>query len=253
MHWFSDRWVHAVHWQEVFALGARAAEALADPVQEATQLNYLAWVHGIPLNDPKGALRHATRALDLATRSEATAQVAWAHNYMGVALRRLRRFEEAIAATTRAADAFKTLGDADAQVACVSSVGHCLREAGRPAEAAERYREALAIAEDESSGVTPGIAAHLRPHFMADLGWCLGQLGRRDEAIATLTEATGLMEAYDANYLHGRALEILARLQAEQGQARESTLTYQRAADVFEAVGDIEALRRCRGLSGETA
>jgi transcriptional regulator with XRE-family HTH domain/tetratricopeptide (TPR) repeat protein len=253
MHWFSDRWVHAVHWQEVFALGARAAAALADPVQEATQLNYLAWVHGIPLNDPEGALRHAARALDLATRSEATAQVAWAHNYMGVALRRLCRFEEAIAATTRAADAFKTLGDADAQVACVSSVGHCLREAGRSAEAAERYREALAIAEDESSGVTPSIAAHLRPHFLADLGWCLGQLGRRDEAIATLTEATGLMEAYDANYLHGRALEILARLQAEQGQARESTLTYWRAADVFEAVGDIEALRRCRGLSGETA
>ncbi|MEV7234784.1 tetratricopeptide repeat protein [Streptomyces sp. NPDC051020] len=249
MHWFSDRWVHAAHWQEVFTLGAHAAAALGDLVQEATQLNYLAWVHGIPLNDPEGALRHAAQALDLATRSEATAQIAWAHNYTAVALRRLNRFDEAISSATRAADLFKSLVDADAQVACVSSMGHCLREAGRPAEAVERYREALALAEGEGSGVTPSIAAYLVPHYLADLGWCLGQLGRRGEAIATLTDATDLMEAYDANYLHGRALEVLAGLLAQEGRARESRLTYRRAADVFETVGDIEAHRRCRSLS----
>ncbi|WBB61768.1 tetratricopeptide repeat protein [Streptomyces sp. WMMC500] len=249
MHWFSDRWVHAPHWREVFTLGACAAAALGDPVQQATQVNYLAWVHGIPLNDPEGALRHATRALSIATRSDATAQIAWAHNYTAIALRRLDRFDEAVDAATRAADLFESLGDADAHMACVSSIGHCLREAGRPAEAVERYREALALADDEDSGVTPGIAAYLRPHYLADLGACLGRLGIRDEAIAALTEATALMEAYDANYLHGRALEALAALLAQEGRTRDSRRTYGRAADAYESVGDVEALRRCRRLA----
>ncbi|MFC7586091.1 NB-ARC domain-containing protein [Nonomuraea antimicrobica] len=48
MHWFSDRWMHSPHWQEVFTLGAEAAAALDDPARQATQLNYLAWVHLVP-------------------------------------------------------------------------------------------------------------------------------------------------------------------------------------------------------------
>ncbi|WP_052441897.1 helix-turn-helix domain-containing protein, partial [Streptacidiphilus anmyonensis] len=37
MHWFSDRWAHGSHWREVFTLGAKAAAALGDPAQQATQ------------------------------------------------------------------------------------------------------------------------------------------------------------------------------------------------------------------------
>ena len=52
MHWFCDRWAHASHWHEVFALGAEAAAAIGDLARQAAQLNYLAWVHSVPPSDP---------------------------------------------------------------------------------------------------------------------------------------------------------------------------------------------------------
>jgi transcriptional regulator with XRE-family HTH domain len=57
MHWFSDRWPHAPHWQEVFTLGAQAAAAVGDLAQQAAQLNYLAWVHSVPPSDPQAMRR----------------------------------------------------------------------------------------------------------------------------------------------------------------------------------------------------
>ncbi|MFI6184258.1 DUF6463 family protein [Nonomuraea sp. NPDC051191] len=35
MHWFSDRWMHGPHWQEVFTPGERAAQALGDAAHPA--------------------------------------------------------------------------------------------------------------------------------------------------------------------------------------------------------------------------
>ncbi|HEX8007359.1 MAG TPA: NB-ARC domain-containing protein, partial [Trebonia sp.] len=106
MHWFSDGWMHWPHWQEVFTLGAEAAAALGDLAQQATQLNYLAWVHLVPPNDPETTLRYAAQALDLAARSGATAQIAWAHHYTGDALLLLQRLDEAAASVAQAAEMF---------------------------------------------------------------------------------------------------------------------------------------------------
>ncbi|MEV5008708.1 helix-turn-helix domain-containing protein [Streptomyces sp. NPDC055692] len=249
MHWFSDQWVHGPHWQEVFTLGARAAGALGDLVQQATQLNYLSWVHAIPLDDPEGALRCAAEALDLATRVEATTQIAWSHSYIAIARRKLKHFEAAVSSASRAVKLFGSLGDTDAYFSSISNLGYCLRDAGCHAEAAERFREALALVSDERSGITSSIAAHLRPHYLADLGRCLAQLGHRSEAITTLTEATDLMEPYDSDYHQGGALEALAALLARDGRMQESRRAYARAAAVFEASGELEAHRRCRDLA----
>ncbi|MFE6497880.1 ATP-binding protein [Streptomyces sp. NPDC057748] len=249
MHWFSDRWVHAPHWHEVFTLGAQAAAALGDLAQHATQLNYLAWVQGIPLNSPETMLRTVAEALDLATRSSSTVQIAWSYNYTAVALRKLGRSKEAVKSASQATGIFDFLGDIDAYFAALSNLGHCLRDAGRHDEALERFREALTIVSDDESGMTPSIAAHLRPYTLADLGRCLGLLGHRGEAIATLTEAVAVMESFDSNIMQALALETLAALLAEEGQAGLSRRAYARAAQVFEAIGDVEAHTRCHGLA----
>ncbi|MFE7246017.1 tetratricopeptide repeat protein [Streptomyces sp. NPDC057580] len=249
MHWFSDQWVHGPHWQEVFTLGAEAAAALGDLAQQATQLNYLAWVHAIPLNDPQTALRHATTAMGLATRSGATAQIAWAHGYTAIAQRRLGHFDEAVASAIRAAELFEPLGDADAYFACLANIGHCLRDTGRYNQAVEHYRKALALADDPHSGMTPSIAAHLRADTLAHIGRCLGLLGRRREAIDMITEAIGLMEAFDTTYAQAAALEVLAAFLADEHQAEESRRAYVRAAEVHEAIGDTDAAGRCRNLA----
>ena len=250
MHWFSDWWVHGPHWHEVFTLGAEAAAALGDLAQQATQLNYLAWVHWVPPSDPETMLRYATEALDLATRSGTTAQVAWSHQYIALALRMLGRLDEAAASASGAAEMFKTIGDTDGYVQSVGTFGDCLREAGRHTEALEQFLGLLALLDDESSGMTPSIAANVRPYLLIRLGRCLADLGRRTEAIITLTEAIDLMETLQlSNFRQAEALETVAGLLAEEGRTDESRQAYARAARVYGATGDAEASGRCDALA----
>jgi transcriptional regulator with XRE-family HTH domain/tetratricopeptide (TPR) repeat protein len=249
MHWFSDRWIHGPHWHEVFTLGAQAAADLGDPAQHATQLNYLAWVHGIGLDAPETMLRYAAEASDLAIRSGATAQIAWSHHYTAIGLRKLGRLDEAVASASLAAEMFKSLGDTDSYHSAIGNLGHCLRDDGRHDEALERYREALALVNDERSGMTPSIAVYLRPYALSYYGLCLGLLGRRGEAITALTEATALMESFAFNYWQAGALETLAALLAEEGRTGESRRAYAQAAEAFAAIGDAEAHSRCHDLA----
>ena len=250
MHWFSDRWMHSPHWHEVFTLGAEAATALGDLAQQATQLNYLAWVHWVPPGDPETALRYATEALDLATRSGATVQVAWSHQYIALALRTLGRLDEAAASASRAAEMFQAVGDADGYFQGLSTFGDCLREEGRYTEALEQFLRLLALADDEDSGMTPSIAASVRPYALIRVGRCLADLGRRGEAITTLTEAIDLMETLQlSNFPQASALETLAALLAEEGRTGDSRQAYVRAAQVYEAIADTEASSRCNTLA----
>ncbi|MFG2885461.1 tetratricopeptide repeat protein [Streptomyces sp. NPDC048297] len=247
MHWYSDRWIHGPHWREVFTLGAEAAASLGDLPQQATQLNYLSWVHSTPMNDPVPALRYATQALDLAVRSGAAAQVAWAHNYQSVAQRKLGQFDAAVSAAYRAVDSFKALGDNDSHLTCMGNLAHCLRDAGRHREAVEHYHEAIALLDD-GYDVAPTLAEYLRTHMAAGLGLSLRQLGERAQAITALTQADSAL-GKDPSYVNCLVLEALAPLLAETGRVQESRRAYARAAEVYEAIGDVEGHRRCRRLA----
>ncbi|MGW1553939.1 tetratricopeptide repeat protein, partial [Streptomyces sp. NPDC002346] len=249
LDWFSDRWMHAPHWHEVFTLGVEAAAALGDPVRQAGQLNLLAWVHLLPRDDPETALRYTTEAMDLATRSGSTTEIAYALHHAGGALRRLGRLDEATASATRAAEMFKANGDFDAYCHCLGTLGTCLRDAGHHAEALERYLDLWAFLNDAGSGVTPSVAAFARPIALARAGECLGLLGRRPEAITKLVEAIGLMEQAQSHVPQAHALETLGSLLADEGRKDESSRAYARAAEVFESVGDADASRRCHDLA----
>lgn len=249
MHWFSDRWMHAPYWQEVFTLGAEAAAALGDPARQAKQVSMLAWVHLVPRDDPEAALRYTAQAIDLAARSGVTAEIARAHHQAGGALRRLGRLDEATASETRAAEMFRADGDIDAYCQCLGSIGTCLRDAGRHTEALEQYLDLLALLDDDQSGVTPSVAVFTRPIVLARIGECLGLLGHRAEAIIKLTEATSLMEQVQLPVLQARSLETLAALLAEEGRTEESRRAYARAAKVYEDVGDTANGNRCRDLA----
>ncbi|MDP9847143.1 tetratricopeptide (TPR) repeat protein [Streptosporangium lutulentum] len=249
MDWFSDRWMHAPHWHEVFALGAEAAAALGDPARQAAQLNLLAWVHLVPRDDPETTLRYTAQAMDLATRSGATAQIASAHHNEGGALRRLGRLDEAVSSESRAAESFRASGDVDSYSQCLGALGTCLRDAGRHTEALAQYLDVLALLDDDHSGMTPSIAAFTRPIALARVGECLGSLGHRTEAIVKLTEAISLMEQVRLPVPQARALETMAALLADEGRTGESRHAHARAAEVYEALGDAEASSRCRDLA----
>ncbi|SEG99740.1 Tetratricopeptide repeat-containing protein [Nonomuraea solani] len=249
MHWFSDRWMHAPHWHEVFTLGAEAAAALGDPVRQAKQLTLLAWVHLVSRDDPETALQYTTQAMDLATLSGATAQMASVLHTAGGALRRLGRLDEATAWETRAAEIFKADGDMDSYCQCLGALGTCLRDAGHHREALKQYLGLWELLNDDRSGVTPSTAAFTRPIALARIGECLGLLGRRPAAISKLTDAIDLMEQAQLPAPQAGALETLAALLADEGRAGESRQAYARAAEVYKAIGNREASSRCRDLA----
>jgi transcriptional regulator with XRE-family HTH domain/tetratricopeptide (TPR) repeat protein len=249
MDWFSDQWMHAPHWCEVFTLGAEAAAVLGDPARQAAQLNMLAWVHLVPREDLETTLRYTAQAIDLATRSGATTQIALAHTHAAGALRRLGRLDEAIAAQTQAARIHMANGDMDRYCHALGSLGTCLRDAGDHTQALRQYLDLLALLNDDRSGVTPSVAAFTRPIALARVGECLGLLGNRSEAITKLTEAIGLMEQAQLHVPQARALETLAALLSDENRAGEGRRTYARAAEVYEAIGDAEASIRCRDLA----
>jgi transcriptional regulator with XRE-family HTH domain len=195
-----------------------------------------------------GALRSAAdrgQHSAVVAQSGAQAQIAGSHQYTARAQLLLGRLDEAAASAFSAAKTFDAIGDIDAYVQCLSLIGLCRRDEGRYAEALEQFRTALALIDDEGSGMTPTIAAQSRPDAHFRIAQCLGALGRRTEAISTLTEAIGLMETLQPNFRQAEALETLAALLAEEGRTEESRRTYARAAQVYEAIGDAEASSRC--------
>lgn len=244
MHWFSDRWAHAPHWREVFSLGGDAAVALADTVQQATQLNYLAWVHWVPPSDPEAMLRCTTRALELAEVSGAATQVAAAHDYTSRALLALERPDEAAASAAVAAGIFQAAGDIDAYVQALSLIGHCRRKEGRLADALQQYRMTLELIDDEGAGMTPTIAAQCRPYALMRIGQCLAELDRRTEAVAALIEAVDLMDALHPNFRQAEALETLGALLDDDGHRY-----YERAARAYREIGDEAASLRCEAAT----
>jgi tetratricopeptide (TPR) repeat protein/transcriptional regulator with XRE-family HTH domain len=249
MEWFCDGWMHASHWEEVFALGAEAAAALGDLARQANQLNSLVWVHMVPGDDLEAALRYAAQAMDLATRSGATKEIAKAHLQTGAALRRLERLDEATASINRAAEMFKANGDIDWYAQCLATLGTCLRDAGRYAEALEQYLDLSALLDNDQSGMTPGVVAFTRSIVFARIGECLASLGHRAGAIAKITEAISLMEQAQLPTHQARSLEKLAAILADDGRPDESRHAYARAAEVFETIGDADASRRCHDLA----
>ncbi|GLX34377.1 hypothetical protein Sros01_04500 [Streptomyces roseochromogenus] len=254
MHWFSDRWAHSPHWQEVFALGAAAAGTLGDPAQQATQLNYVAWVHSVPPGDPEAVLRYAAEALELATQADATAQIAWSHEYTAEALLLLGQHEGAIESSSRAAEMFRAIGDMDSYVQSNAAIAKCLFEEGRYAEALERYLGLLSVLDDPESGMTPSVVVHSRPLALLRIGSCLSHLGLRAEAITALSEGIDLVDELRASdYRQADALEMLASLLASEGRTAESRRAYLRAAQVFESIGDSAANSRCQALATPAA
>jgi hypothetical protein len=107
----------------------------------------------------------------------------------------------------------------------------------------------LALLNDDHSGVTPSVAAFIRPIALARVGECLGLLGHRAEAIIKLTEAISLMGQVQLAVPQARSLETLAVLLAEEDRIGESRQAYVRAAEVYEAIGDAEASGRCRNVA----
>lgn len=135
-----DGWVtlHLGHRDEASRL-ARAALALASGPARITGLVTL----GLALapDDPE-SLPTLHEALGLAEENDLRHQQAWCHNCLGVALRMMGSFDEALDHHQRAVALLEPLAEVQLEINCLSSYAETLRAAGRDdSELLDRIRD----------------------------------------------------------------------------------------------------------------
>ncbi|MFF9815036.1 ATP-binding protein [Streptomyces sp. NPDC014006] len=228
LHWFSDQWIFWGHWPEVFRAAVRSAEALGDPLLEATQLNYYAWAVLLCEGRPRDSLEYSARALTAARRAGDRVQQAWAHQYAGWAHHLLGEHREAFGHTTHAIDLFEAAGDLHGMLQALLGRALDLEGTRRDEEAAEVYRQALARLDEAADAFQPHIAAVTRGNALAGLGRSLGRLGRWDEAVHHLRASVALCRVDGNIALESRYLLSLGDVLLDAGRAAEAREAFTR-------------------------
>ncbi|MER5963557.1 tetratricopeptide repeat protein [Streptomyces sp. NPDC002057] len=225
LHWFSDQWIFWGHWAEVFGLGVRAAEALGDPLTEATQLNYVAWALLLCEARPRDSLVPSARALAAAERAGDLVQQAWSHQYSGWAHRLLGELDEAFGHVDEAAGLFARADDVHGLLQTTFNRALMFEGAGRAEEAIDAFRVTLGALEENADRIEPHVAAVTRLGAYGGMGTALSRLECWDEAVAHFE----------------RALDICGEMGNTALESRELTLL----SDALQAAGRIDEARAC--------
>ncbi|GLW35491.1 ATP-binding protein [Actinoplanes regularis] len=230
MHWFSDLNQHWEQWVEVFRHAVDAARALGSRLDEATQLNYLAWAYNACVHDYSAALSAADAALAVAREIDDALQSGWALGYGAGALHRLGRTDESLVRFGEAASCLRTADSPEARLAeltTLNAFGHNLRQCGRVVEALRVHQRSEAVCRTGIPGQRPDLIASYRASAQQQMGNDLAALGRLDEAEGLLRQALAQFEAASMPSWSGVArldLGIVLRGLARYEEARQTLL-----------------------------
>ncbi|MFF4225901.1 ATP-binding protein [Streptomyces abikoensis] len=145
---------------------------------------------------------------------------------LGLVLWETRRFDEAIPALEAAIAIHRDTGDRRAEGSALTNLGLVLQDLRRFAEAVEVYRQDVAICEE--IGDRRGAALALN-----NLGTVLREDGRLDEAATALTEARTAFRELDDRHCEAQALTNLGVVHSRQGRFEEAIDAQTRAVDAF--------------------
>lgn len=222
LHWFSDQWIYWGHWPEVFGTAARSAQALGDPVVEATQLNYHAWALLVCEGRHHDSLARSAQALAAAQRAGDLAQQAWAHFYTGWALRWLGDYAPAADHNHEAARLFEAAGDLHGTLQAMSGHGSVLLEAGRAEETVAANLRTLAFLDQAGDRLEPNIALFTRFNMHSGTGRAYALMERWAEAVDHLQTSVGLSHDNGNTGLESRALAHLGNTLLAAGRKAEA-------------------------------
>ena len=225
LHWFSDQWIFWGHWPEVFGTAARSAQALGDPVLEATQLNYHAWALLVCEGRHRDSLARSAQALAAARCADDPHQQAWAHCYAAWAHQSLREFGPATDHNNRATRLFEAAGDLHGMLQAMHSNGLSLLDQGQGEAALDSLLRTLAVLDRAGDRVEPHIAHVTRLSLHTGAGRACTLTGRRDEAIGHLRTSVGLSRDSGNTGLESRALVHLGgalRAAGRKDEARDA-------------------------------
>jgi tetratricopeptide (TPR) repeat protein len=152
-------------------------------------------------------------------------------NSRSVALRHLRRFEEAIAASRDAAGIFREVGDRQGKGRALSNLGLALREVRRFEEAVIAHQADLTSCRE--TGDRRGEARALN-----NLGLALFESHQIEKAIAACQDAANIFRETGDQYRGAMTLSNLGSLLQEVHRFEEAISACQNAADIFRGTGD---------------
>ncbi|MFD0395860.1 tetratricopeptide repeat protein [Streptomyces nogalater] len=231
LHWFSDQWIFWGHWPEVFATAVRSAEALGDPLVEATQLNYYAWAVLLCEGRPRDSLEYSARALAAARRAGDLLQQAWAHQYAAWAHHLLGDTGPAFDDSSRAIALFDAAGDLTGMLQAL--LGRAWEQEAESGEAAiETYQQILARLDKVGVRLEPHIAAVTRANALAGLGRTYARMGRWDEGVRHLRTSVELCRTDGNIALESRYLRSLGDVLLDAGRVAEAREAFTRCIAV---------------------
>jgi tetratricopeptide (TPR) repeat protein len=142
-----------------------------------------------------------------------------------------QRYPQAVEKYGVAHNYYASSGNRAMQALCLSSAGDCLRQAGDPKGALERYQQSLALSVDERS------AALIRPGVHG-AGLCCIDLGRHAEAEGYLEHSNQLAGKLFDPFGKAEALEQLGVARYRQGKMSEAVDAWLSAKGLALEFGD---------------
>ncbi|WP_234312335.1 helix-turn-helix domain-containing protein [Streptomyces griseus] len=206
LHWFSDQWIFWGHWPEVFRTAAHSAQALGDPLLEATQLNYHAWALLVCEGRRHDSLARSAQALAAAQRAADLPQQGWANKYTAWAFRLLGDYAGAARHNREAAGLFEAAGDLHGALQSKVENGLILVDGGRHEEAITEILDTLAFLDQAGDRIEPHIADFTRANLQMTIGGAHAHLESWSEAAEHLGTAVELCRASGNIALGSRAL-----------------------------------------------
>ncbi|MFE9122727.1 ATP-binding protein [Streptomyces sp. NPDC007172] len=222
LHWFSDQWIFWGHWPEVFATSARCAQALGDPLLEATHLNYHAWALMVCESRFQESLDRSAQAFAAAERAADPGQQAWAHNYRAWAFRKLGDYAAADDHTQRSGRLFEAAGDLHGSLQARHAAALSLLEQGRFEEALGSFRQTLTFLDEFADRIAPHVADVARLGLHAGMGNSYARTQCWEQAVAHLQTAVDICRGTANTSLESRHLNHLGTALLSAGRPQEA-------------------------------
>lgn len=254
LQWFADHWMYWEHWTEVFGASVLSAEALGDPLLEATHLNYYAWALGMCEERFQDSLRYSARALTAARRADDTLQQAWAHNYAGWAHRFLGEGDEAVFHISEAAELFEAAGELPGSLTALQQRATTLRDIiDDQDKAIEVFQQLRSRAEEFEERIGAHVAVIYRVNSLAGQGGCHRRLRNWDEAVRLVRAAVELSRDFGNTAMEGRYLLQLGDTLLESGRTAEAREAFGQCAALGPDAGADQIAEARSRLGGQDA
>jgi len=140
-------------------------------------------------------------------------------------------YPEALTIFTHAVDAARRTGDCAAEATAMNEIGSVALEQGRLQQAADHYRQALALFREAGDR-----AGEARP--LGNLGLVEKGLARYEQSASHLEQAVAIFRDIGDRFSEARALGNLGSVRALQGRYEEAVSCHQQALDLHRQIGD---------------